>query len=256
MRGCLTLLVAWLALAGQVRAADLTTVDRSLPKEPSYESASPQYGLLVFGPDATVRVWVVLDGNVLYVDRNGNGDLTDPGERLVPRKVWRRPGGRPEAEAMRDYELVGRTPDGGPILSCAPEVSWFHLIHIILRDDYRDRNRLRFWRERQFQVAVTTRHGGQRAEVRFADDPHDAPVIPFDGTRRFALSRTLRQHIFRPGETSHLAVELHSKGLSATVRTDFGAIPDDVHPVAEIEFPPASDDAAPIRLSVQLTERC
>jgi hypothetical protein len=28
-----------------------------------------------------MRVWLVLDGDVLYVDRNGNGDLTEKGER-------------------------------------------------------------------------------------------------------------------------------------------------------------------------------
>src|SRR3712207_1181094 len=68
-------------------AADLAGVDRTIKKEPAYRSKSPKYGLLVFGPRAETRVWLVLDlaaepsdpdgsKNTLYVDRNGDGDLT------------------------------------------------------------------------------------------------------------------------------------------------------------------------------------
>src|ERR1700724_3146257 len=62
-------------------AADLTKIDRTIAKEPAYKS-KPKYCLLVFGPEAKSRVWLVLDGDVLYVDRNGNGDLTEKGERV------------------------------------------------------------------------------------------------------------------------------------------------------------------------------
>src|SRR5262249_50065817 len=58
--------------------ADLTKIDRTIAKEPAYKSR-PKYCLLVFGPEAKTRVWLVLDGDRLYVDRNGNGDLTDDG---------------------------------------------------------------------------------------------------------------------------------------------------------------------------------
>src|SRR5690242_3715436 len=62
-------------------AVDLTRVDRTIRHEPVYK-ARPKYCLLVFGPKAKQRVWLVLDGNVLYVDRNGNGDLTEKGKRV------------------------------------------------------------------------------------------------------------------------------------------------------------------------------
>ena len=62
--------------------ADLTKVDRSIKKEPAYRTKSPKYCLLVFGPEAKTRVWLVLDGDTLYIDRNGNGDLTEQGERV------------------------------------------------------------------------------------------------------------------------------------------------------------------------------
>jgi hypothetical protein len=67
--------------AGTSYAADLTKIDRIVKKEPAY-LAKPKYCLLVFGPEAKERVWLVLDGDKLYVDRNGNGDLTEPGKRI------------------------------------------------------------------------------------------------------------------------------------------------------------------------------
>ena len=70
---------------------DLTKIDRRIVREPKYISKRPLYGLYVFGPRAATRAWAVLDKSkaemdeydVLYFDRNANGDLTEPGERLT-----------------------------------------------------------------------------------------------------------------------------------------------------------------------------
>jgi RNA polymerase sigma factor (sigma-70 family) len=61
--------------------AVLAGVSRVVRKEPAY-TGRPRYGLLVLGQKAETRVWLVVDGDTLYVDRNGNGDLTEPGERV------------------------------------------------------------------------------------------------------------------------------------------------------------------------------
>jgi len=37
--------------------------------------------LLVFGKEAKTQIWLVQDGKHYYLDRNGNGDLTDPDEK-------------------------------------------------------------------------------------------------------------------------------------------------------------------------------
>src|SRR6266478_3980742 len=58
---------------------DTGKIDRRIAKEPRYESKSPWYCLLLFGPEQKTKVWMVLDGKRLYVDRNANGDLTDDG---------------------------------------------------------------------------------------------------------------------------------------------------------------------------------
>src|SRR5437660_1658389 len=73
-------LVLWLSPAlGAQPAWDLSRPK----KEPAYQS-EPRYALVVFGLKAETRVWMVLDGSILYVDLNANGDLTEPDKRLEP----------------------------------------------------------------------------------------------------------------------------------------------------------------------------
>ena len=82
--------LAFLALETNSSASvDLTKIDRTIAKEPAYKS-KPKYCLLVFGPEAKTRVWLVLDGETLYVDRNGNGDLTETDEMLTQERPWPR----------------------------------------------------------------------------------------------------------------------------------------------------------------------
>jgi hypothetical protein len=248
--------------ASQVLAIDLRTIERTLRKEPAYQSKNPLYCLLVFGPAAKTRVWVVLDGDVLYVDRNGNGDLTDPGERIVAQDVMHRPDSRRDVEVLRIFNL--RRPekhpwetDADPILNCGPDVTWFHVMQLIPRDDWPDREWAKFWHEKPFDVAVNTVAGyEQRSRVRFAERPQDAPILHFDGPQILALNDSLVPFEFRGGETSELTVVLTTPGLDAEVRTDHARIPADVHPVAEIEFPQGSADGDPIRLRVELKKRC
>src|SRR5262245_35501430 len=71
-----------LAVLSSAYAADLAAIERTISKEPAYKS-KPRYCLTVFGPDAKTRVWLVLDGDVLYADRNGDGDLTEPDKKIV-----------------------------------------------------------------------------------------------------------------------------------------------------------------------------
>ena len=80
-RVSILLAAAWLA-AGPADAGP-PKIDRTPSKEPAYRSKAPKYGLLVFGPEGKDRVWLVLDGDTLYVDRNGNGDLTEAGEKVT-----------------------------------------------------------------------------------------------------------------------------------------------------------------------------
>ncbi len=62
---CLRPILAMLGLllGSPTSASDLNKIERSILKEPVYK-AKPRYCLLVFGPEARARVWLVLDGNV------------------------------------------------------------------------------------------------------------------------------------------------------------------------------------------------
>jgi hypothetical protein len=64
------------------KAAATRDVDEyKLAHEPHYKS-TPHYALLAFGAKGKSKVWLVEDGQSLYVDRNQNGDLTDDGPPL------------------------------------------------------------------------------------------------------------------------------------------------------------------------------
>lgn len=88
-------LLGALSLAATAGSADerpdLDSISRHIAKEPAYVASQPLYGLYLFGPKAQTRVWAVFDKSdrdqaeydVLHFDRNANGDLTDPDERIV-----------------------------------------------------------------------------------------------------------------------------------------------------------------------------
>jgi hypothetical protein len=78
---------------GSVRAADppdLNKIKRRISREPIYTAKQPLYALYVFGPQAKTHVWAVLDKSkpdaplydVLFFDRNADGDLTAIDERI------------------------------------------------------------------------------------------------------------------------------------------------------------------------------
>jgi hypothetical protein len=54
-------------------------------KEPIYGRA-PRYGLISVDGGKSM-VWFVIDGTKLYLDRNGNGDLTDDGPPIESKKL-------------------------------------------------------------------------------------------------------------------------------------------------------------------------
>lgn len=104
-------------------AVDLDRLERKIQREPAYRSGRPLYAMLAFGQHAQTRLWLVQDGEDLYVDLDADGDLTDPGEHLQPlpehraryvpiaRETWfwglaglLAEGGRPR---HTDFEVIG-----------------------------------------------------------------------------------------------------------------------------------------------------
>ncbi len=239
-------LVSLVLLAGPAPLAELVGPDRRPLREPVYESETPLYCLLVFGPQAETRVWLVLDGDVLYIDRNGNGDLTDPGERIEARYAYYRPEVRPEMEYQRFFSL---STEQAPVLSCVPIVKGMIVTQLQPRDEYRDDPHWgRFW-ERPFRVSLW----GQDSRMAFTERPEDAPVVWFLGPVEAILEEDFSADQFRGGEPSQLSARMITPGIDSTVRTSFARIKGP-YAVADIEFPPRRPGGAPIRRRVELRE--
>ncbi len=204
--------IALICLSLMVPAAnaDLTKNPRSIAKEPAYQTQAPKYCLLVFGPEAKTRIWLVLDGNALYVDRNGNSDLTEKGEQHAGTKYQR----------LIEWKL-------GPIVEA---------------DGKTRHSDLRVRLERGFFIlSLRTADGLQQevgnevGELRFSDRAPDAPVVHLAGPLTFLL-RTPPEFI--PGKAAHFLALIGTAGLgegSATYShvADFGR-----HKMTvEVEFP-------------------
>src|SRR5262249_13861078 len=92
--------------------------------------------------------------------------------------------------------------------------------------------------------------------LRFADRPQDAPIVHFDGP--LAMTLHPMQKLVR-GQEIELRTGLGTPGLGkgtfAMIMYE-GRVRAGVHPVAEIEFPPAAPGKEPLRATVTLSKRC
>ena len=79
---------AMIPCTAQAEGPDLSKIDCTIAKEPAYKG-KPEYCLVVLGPEAKSRVWLIRDGNVLYVDRNRDGEFTGK-DKLVPKETLER----------------------------------------------------------------------------------------------------------------------------------------------------------------------
>jgi hypothetical protein len=113
--------VSLLFAAVPAAAVDFDKLDRHIARAPAYQS-KPLYCLALIGPDARTRVWMVLDGERLFVDRNCNGDLTDDGPSVEVKdntepapfeENCRVPGRRPDGLQVRRHPLGPPVVSGG-----------------------------------------------------------------------------------------------------------------------------------------------
>jgi hypothetical protein len=269
-RWVLTFLLASI-LAAACPAADLAKVARTIGKEPTYATKSPRYLLLAFGPEAEHRVWLVLDGDTLYVDRNGNGDLTETGEAVPTKK---RAGSNPDDDG-RGFE-VGELTVGGvthkalivgllPLAKLSEEVQRMPHARELLRADPK---------VPVVSVTLDVRHPrlkGPGVEGRVpvlagpmdlegflvpAPSPKDAPVLHPDGP--LAITFYSDRPTFQLGRETDAVLVVGSSGRGRGTLTMIQydqAIPADVHPTLEIEYP-AQKGAEPVRDLFELKERC
>jgi hypothetical protein len=216
------------SLPGLGRASDsdvLRNIDRRIPKEPKYNATRPLYGLLAFGPAAQKPAWMVLDRSkpdsdrydLLYVDLNANGDLTESAERVV---------GESEGNEVR-FEMpdlkdpvtgAAHTQFGIRVSGDAPTV----MVSMMWRGHFKMGG----------GYPQEPDHGGY---MKFGDKPADAPVLWADGDSPFRFQRwysatlpiggqdDFKVFVGQPGvgESSFWAFQVHflpeAEGVKATL---------------------------------------
>jgi hypothetical protein len=270
MRAVSVSVVSFLAVltAGPTgRAADLTQIERRIGKEPAYQTRSPAYCLLAFGPGAKARVWLVYDdaAGLLYLDRNGDGNLTDHGEVVKASSQKTSTFDDLRVKAVR-FE-VGRLREPGGQAE--------HANVLVEMQVFRGRNKEFFLPAAR--VSMDT-NGKLRQEAgfgkfTFAPRPARAPVLHFNGPLTLFLALEPHRQVdltrgqLNPAraEVRHLAgdpvdfrVNVGTPGLGddAWVKLTTDGPPADVHPAAEIEFPSRQGPKQRVRRRYELRERC
>jgi hypothetical protein len=253
-------------IAGPATAADLGTIDRRIVKEPAYRSKAPRYCLLVFGPEAKTRVWLVQDGDTLYVDRNGNGDLTEEGEKVLADKQ--------EGAEEGVYAFpVGELRDG-PRLHKGVVVGVLKVDQAAPNDPFVKALLARNPRARGYVVRAEvdmpgwkgTGVGGRvlqeasltdaNGALQFAEKPQEAPVLHFGGPWQVGLLGGQQLKIGRQTDVI-LGVGTAGVGPGATTWISYdGVIPADAHPTLEITFPARQPGDPPLRERYELKQRC
>jgi hypothetical protein len=252
--------------------AEQPKIDRRIGKEPAYRTKTPRYGLLIFGPDGKDRVWLVLDGDTLYVDRNGNGDLTEPGEKVAATK---RPGGDPEEDGysfdVGELTVGGRT-HKGLIVNFAPlkryaggDLGKRADVKAVLAKDPKA-----LTVSMGVDVEVPGMKGGGlggrvgylvgldlKGPFMLSDTPATAPVVHFSGPLQVTFYSELPS--LRVGRGSEFVLVVGTPGIgpgtfAMVAYTD--TIPQSAKPVAVVTFQPAKPGDPPPTEHFEIKDRC
>src|SRR5262249_4249154 len=220
-----------LMIAGQAAAGvDLSKIERRIIREPVYETGKPKYCLLVIGPQAQTRVWLVLAGKDLYADCTGKGDLTGPGKRLKNTL--------PNDPKTARYHT-------GPILAVDGKTRYPD-VKVYVFETGRANKRVRI--DVILPVGVL-QWIGDESELPLADRPEDAPIVHFDGPLRLALADP-EQVFVRGDNASPLPVVVGTPGLGRETFASLRFDSDAPAAVAQIAFPNREAGGQPLRRQV------
>lgn len=241
--------------------------DMSPPKkEPKYKE-EPRYSLLVFGTKQEKRVWLVLDGHTLYVDKNGNGDLTEADEKVEatnPTDGSNKFGG---AGSHTHYDVLDFTVD-----ATAGEPSRFILWHWIRDKKFvpnSDFDRFVFGVREKYQfenVSLYRQDGvGQgQTPVIFMPKPAQAQVTAMDGPLSFVLKMEDTQELDRSEDGADVSFHIGGKVRDAFVgfgggmgnRLTTKEVPTKAYLELEVEYKVKKAGEGPIKRKYLLKERC
>lgn len=258
----LTVLILSTAAGASV---DLTKIERKLVKEPAYRT-KPKYCLLVLGPEAKTRVWLVQDGDTLYVDHNGNGDLTEANEKVAADKTADIEDGiytfnagdlddgpRLHKELTLDVRnvnyLAEREDAVKALLKKDPKARGYHLslaAEIPGHKGYGSGGRVQ-------QMTGTVDRSGV---LQFTDQPRSAPIVHFGGPWQVTLYDNLQLMIDRETDVV-LGVGSPGIGPGTFTWTAYeNLIPADRYPTLDVVYAPKRPGESPFREHYELKRRC
>jgi hypothetical protein len=246
----IALLVA-LAFAANADPTPFTAVAPPT-KEPKYANP-PKYLLLVFGMKADAKVWLILDGDRLYVDRNGDGDLTQPGEvvqgtRKDSRIIFAIGDLKERDRTHAEIELAMYAPLDGSGLGKFP--AWralkkkdpsARMVSVQAQIDRRglpgfseptDKNAKRTWS----QDAGNDYFGC----LQFTSSPREASVVHFNGPLTIGLQMPyLDDGMLVAGAMSEIetGVGCRGSGAGSFAFISYNPVPKTAHPTVEIQWP-------------------
>jgi hypothetical protein len=262
---CLLALAVLAANYSGAAAADLDKIERRIAREPAYKT-KPKYCLLVFGAQAKSRVWLVQDGDTLYVDRNANGDLTEKDNRVVIKTA---------GDNYRSFE-AGDIHDGA-LTHSGLSVTQMKVTRESVGNEQEfqriSKNNSELW---TWWVRVTAErdvaadekatlpkkigyviNGDGLGYLLFADRPQDAPIIHLNGPWSIGLQDIKQQLI--AGHKTMLQIGIGTQGVGPGTFAFVlypNTIPNDAYPRAEITFPAGRSGDKPVQLKLELKQRC
>lgn len=233
------------ARVAPVRAIDpnnLAAITRKIAVEPSYTGSARHYYLLLFDEDEAKQVWVAFDDECLYVDCNMNGDLTDSGEAF--------PANPEDAGSMfRVIKDIGfAMPDGkAASLTYTFSDAKYETFEVRLQVNYRG--------------ATFAAWGDHTGEVADVSQVASAPILRVNGPLQMGFEVQARYAIeSKRGDTFEVKTGVGTPGLGKGTFVHLkywnGAIPSNLFPDAEIQFPAEDKGSPSIVVKTKLTQRC
>jgi hypothetical protein len=247
-------------------AFDLQRVERSIVKEPRYQSKQPGYLLMVFGKEAAMCVWLVVDDDIAYLDRNANKDLTEPGEGLRVSEIRETTSSDAIFKEERVFRLGDVVPKSGDRSYEALTLRQFRRPTEKFPVNTPEHIEAKQFHSKYPNLAGTVMvlvdgEFRQNASPPLGRTPSEAPLVHIDGPLEIHINELLGTPVLRrSGEETevHLRVSLGTSGLGkySFAYYDYSIAPEDIYPTVVARFKNKDEGKPEVVSEFLLKERC
>lgn len=252
------LLPACSLLAQDESPLPLRQVSMSLMTEPTY-FGTPRYTLVVIGKDLAKQHWIAIDDKNAYVDKNGNGDLTDEGEAIPIDKTPVDSG--PNHEFRMQNFRIGMV--AGHKLNL-----WVWRENSDFKPDRLENALLTEWRKERVKhglVCATIYRNleahAQQMPIVFSPKKEHSQITQIDGD--LTCDIVLNEMTLLRDSDNRLNVHVGTLGVRAKnsrffpsfARLSLTEIPDKIAPIATLKFDNENDKENKIEIELNLSTR-